>query len=134
MSWNYRVVRRVLPASRSGEEPFVDFGLHEVHTNQRGEPYAWSAEPRPLHAESLEELHDTFVRACAALGAGVLEHDMKLGKAPDLLDEEEAAARAARRRRKPTSKARAASGAAKAKGAPATRATKAAGRRGRRGS
>lgn len=97
MTWNYRIVRTVIPSTRPGEEPYVRFGLHEVHYNARGEPCGWSRDPRPLEAETLEEMHETFVRACAALGAGVVDHRTKLGKPDFVLDEEEKKRRAAER-------------------------------------
>lgn len=51
MTWNYRIIRRIDPAT--GE---IGYSIHEAYYNKAGEIYSITAEPVAPFGESSEEL------------------------------------------------------------------------------
>lgn len=71
MSWNYRIMKRTY---ENGEE---EFGLYEVYYDENGQPNGWSADARPITAESLEGLKWVQEKFAEALEKPVLLYTEK---------------------------------------------------------
>lgn len=77
MSWNYRVVKRVV--KRPNGEIVKSFALYEVYYYDHGHPRAVTVDPVPLRGESAAEVARAYDLACRALREPVLEYE-KIGR------------------------------------------------------
>lgn len=87
MSWNYRVLHRLVPVPEHmraavGRDHDETFAVHEVYYDEQGEPMSCSANPDPIMAESLRELQEVKMMMVAALRKPVLEWTLFEDKKP----------------------------------------------------
>ena len=68
MTWNYRVIKRVI----GGED---SYGIHEVYYNDDGTIRAWSENPIIPTGETPEELKKDFLIQRHALDNPILNYD-----------------------------------------------------------
>lgn len=74
--WNYRVIKRVRPAIPSlAAEPEDDFGIYECYYDTKGLICSFSTEPRPVAADTLDELKVEIQRMSRAFKSPVLDYD-----------------------------------------------------------
>jgi hypothetical protein len=75
MTWNYRVVRRVVPSNLTGgTEPL--FGVHEAYYDDAGRCYAITAEPVTVIGDSESGIRETLLMMkVGALRRPVLDYD-----------------------------------------------------------
>jgi hypothetical protein len=72
MSWNYRVVRKVL--SDAGHTT-IQYGIHEVYYDDDHVPTSCTVNPVTPYGESEEELAQDVRRYTSALEKPVLDYD-----------------------------------------------------------
>ena len=77
MTWNHRLVRRVIhtPDPGIGVDPEVLFAIHEVYYDDNGKPENITAEPIAAAGETVEEVMTDLHRMLRACEKPVLEYD-----------------------------------------------------------
>lgn len=77
MSWNYRILHRLMPNAPRGAGWESCFGIHEVYYNEEtGAPEMCSMEPISLHGETMEELQADMDAMKKAFEKPVLEYSI----------------------------------------------------------
>lgn len=69
-SWNHRVMASMFDGDRY-------FSIHEVHYDEKGEPYAYSTEPASIESENIEGLKWTLEQMSKCLDKPILWQDPK---------------------------------------------------------
>ena len=78
MSWNHRVVRKVIdnPVPGKEDERIVAYGIHEVYYGDAdGVPHSCTSDPVEVSGDSVQELIQTLNRMLNATLKPVLDHD-----------------------------------------------------------